>query len=568
MILVVGAGVAGLTCALEAVASGAEVELVTVGQLSPSVDALGGGNTALAQGGVAAAVGAGDDPAAHAADTLTAGAGLSDPEAVAELTVRGAESVRALIEHGFPADRSADGGIALGLEGAHGRARIVHSGGDRTGAALHAFLAARVTEARVAGRLRVTEHTVVEQLLRNGDRPEDTVFGAVLRTDGGIAVPRSVDAVVLATGGYAGLFPGSSNHLGAQGSGVVLAARAGAVLSDLEFVQFHPTVLPAIAGSGELVSEAVRGAGAVLRDGSGARFMLGRHPQAELAPRDVVSREIHRVLRERGERTVWLDATGIERHGGPGTLARRFPGVTRAVTERGLDWARDPIPVAPAAHYTMGGVASDLDGRTSVPGLFVAGEVAATGVHGANRLASNSLLEGLVFGNAAGRAAADWASSASGARAEWRGRGVGFQGLLADPGLLSVAAPDSGVGLPSAAAVGRQDSPTTLNDVREAIATGLGIERDAAGLQATAEVCAQSTLDAALLGSMICAAAEAREESRGAHQRSDFPDADPGVPRRSGLVLERAHPGGAALSLNGMPLVGTPDTPARSLSSC
>ncbi|GAA1630571.1 L-aspartate oxidase [Leucobacter chromiireducens] len=566
MILVVGSGVAGLSCALAAWAAGAEVELVTPGSLTPRADALGGGNTALAQGGVAAALGAGDDPAAHAADTLTAGAGLSDADAVRELTVAGAELVRDLILRGFPADLAADGCPALGLEGAHGRPRIVHSGGDRTGAALHDFLRARVCAALEEGRLTVTEHAVVERLLRIGDQPEDAVVGAVLRVGGGIAVPRSAAAVVLATGGYAGLFPGSSNHPGAQGSGVVLAARVGAVLADLEFVQFHPTVLAPVAagGSGDLVSEAVRGAGAVLRDGSGAQFMVGRHPQADLAPRDVVSREIHRVLRARAEPTVWLDATGIERDGGPGTLARRFPGITESVAARGLDWRREPIPVAPAAHYSMGGVASDLDGRTSVPGLFAAGEVASTGVHGANRLASNSLLEGLVFGTAAGRAAASWAHASGGDRPRWESRGAAFRRLLAEARTVPGAAAFG-------AARGAVPAPDAHAAVRAAISAGLGIERDAAGLRATAAVCAANTTDAALLGGLICAAALAREESRGAHLRADFPAPDPHAARRTALVCEPAPPFGVVPPGAGAATASTAATPsprARSLTSC
>lgn len=535
MIVIVGAGIAGLSCALAALEAGADVELVTPGRLCPGADDVAGGNTALAQGGVAAAIGPGDHPSEHRADTLTAGAGLVDGAAATQLTDLGAEMVRALIAAGLPVDRAADGSPALGLEGAHGRPRIVHSGGDRSGAALHAFLAERVRAAAAARRMTITEHTSATALGVGAG----AVTGVTLRTANGELIERTADAVVLATGGYAGVFPGTSNHVGARGSGIVIAARAGALLADLEFVQFHPTVLhpdpAAPAGTGELISEAVRGAGAVLRDGSGARFMVGRHPLAELAPRDVVSREIHRVLRQRGENTVWLDATGIERSEGPGALARRFPGIHESIVAHGLDWARDPVPVSPAAHYTMGGVATDLDGRTSVPGLFAAGEVSSSGVHGANRLASNSLLEGLVFGAAAGRAAAAFAGAGGAPRGQaasekhWPIRGAGLPALIRaavalrrDPNLASRGE--------SAAAV------------RDAIASGLGIERDEGGLRATARVCAGSASDEAVLGSLLSAAALARRESRGAHQRADFPQLDPALAVRRGLFLEQSAP--------------------------
>lgn len=524
MILVVGAGVAGLACALAAIAAGAEVELVTPGKLTA------GGNTAMAQGGVAAAVGPGDTPAAHLADTLAAGAGLVDELAAEVLTADGARIMRQLIASGLPVDRGPDGLPLFGLEGAHGAGRIVHSGGDRTGAALHAFLADRARAAARSGALRITEGTRAVSLLVEGG----AVVGARLRGEDaqGSGADRRAAAVVLATGGYAALFPRNTNHAGARGEGILLAARAGAVLADLEFVQFHPTALP----SGELVSEAVRGAGAVLRDAAGERFMLGRHPLAELAPRDVVSREIHRVIAAQrpvqsaarsaasstvpstASSTVWLDATGIERDGGPGTLARLFPGITEAVMANGLDWAREPIPVAPAAHYTMGGVASDLDGRSTVPGLFVAGEVASTGVHGANRLASNSLLEGLVFGERAARAAAQFvASGADG----WQA-GETLTRLARTAAVVETSA---AAGEPLGAGAHHLPTPPT---VTAAIASGLGIVRDEAGLREAAAACAAhpESSDAELAG-LVAAAALARRESRGAHQRGDYPDTDP-----------------------------------------
>ncbi|MFT4232136.1 MAG: FAD-binding protein, partial [Leucobacter sp.] len=304
----------------------------------------------------------------------------------------------------------------------------------------------------------------------------------------------------------------TSNHEGSRGEGIVLAARAGALVADLEFVQFHPTVL---AGSGALISEAVRGAGAVLRDGSGSRFMVGRHPLAELAPRDVVSRECQRAMRERGEDEVWLDATGIERDGGAGSLARRFPGIDAAVRARGFDWAREPVPVSPAAHYTMGGVASDLDGRTTVPGLFVAGEIASTGVHGANRLASNSLLEGLVFGERAGIAAVAFAGSGSGigpGAVGWELRGEGMRALAAS------AEPS---------AVGDREQREPADGALEASALdGLPAPHPGGELEA-----------GAVLVEMIRTAAAARTESRGAHQRPDHREADPSQAHRRAFVF-------------------------------
>lgn len=515
-VLVIGSGVAGLASTLSAAAAGANVTLVAAG----AELAERGGNTMLAQGGVAAAIGPDDDPALHAADTVAAGAGLVDPVAARVLTADGARAVRAIIADGFAVDRGASGAPIMGMEGAHSRHRIVHAGEDRSGATLHAYLRERVHRAMQDGRVSLVPGRIAERLIVQGG----AVRGAVLRSAAGLnsncpdaevrgisaTIALTADAVILATGGYAGLFPRSTNAADIRGEGLLLAASAGALLADLEFVQFHPTV---IHGTGALVSEAVRGAGAVLRDGSGRQFMRDAHERGDLAPRDVVSREIHRVLRERGEHAVWLDATGID------ALASRFPAITAAASTYGCDWTRDPIPVSPAAHYSMGGVATDLSARTSMPGLFAAGEVAATGVHGANRLASNSLLEGLVFGGRAGRAAAEFA-----ARPDWQ-TGETFTTLEQE--LLVVASP---AGLPSCSASApnspaHDDAATT---VAAAIASGLGIVRDAPDLHAAAEVFAtHAVLPAAQLAALIAAAATARTESRGAHQRDDYPQADP-----------------------------------------
>ena len=533
--LVLGSGVAGLSCAIAAASAGAQVMLVTPGEFdfeAGSASELAGGNTALAQGGIAAAVGEGDDPRLHAEDTAAAGAGLVDAVAAAQLTARGAEAVRALIDDGFAVDRRPDGSLSLGLEAAHGRARIVHAGEDRTGASLHAFLRARLRPLVQGGRIGLTERSTAVSLLSDAG----AVTGAVLRdADGQLSAVRA-DAVVLATGGYAALYAETSNHVGAKGEGIVLAARLGAVVADLEFVQFHPTVL---AGTGFLISEAVRGAGAVLRDGSGDRFMLRAHEAAELAPRDVVSRTVHRVLRERGESHVWLDATGIEREHGAGTLAERFPSITAATHRRGYDWAREPVPVAPAAHYTMGGIVTDLDARTSLPGLFAAGEVSSTGVHGANRLASNSLLEGLVFGARAAHAGLAYMRPRAQGGGEWAPNGEVASGLMARaqriPG--GDAMPGSAVAAGAARGAAGPGDAASETTVRAALDRGLGIERDAAGLS---EVCAVAEAHEGMvaeLAAMIARSAEARTESRGAHQRADFPQADDAQRRRNSWFL-------------------------------
>lgn len=525
MMLVIGSGVAGLSCAIAAASAGEDVVLATPGEIdavSGRASSLAGGNTALAQGGIAAALGAEDRPELHALDTIAAGAGLVDGEAARQLTESGAAEVAALIAGGFAVDRVAGGGLSLGLEAAHGLARIVHAGEDRTGAALHAFLIERFLGWVTAGRIELLQRTSAVSLLEDSG----AVSGALLRGESGSLSAVGADSVVLATGGYAALYPETSNHAGARGEGIVLAARLGAVVADLEFVQFHPTVL---AGTGTLISEAVRGAGGVLLDRRGARFMTAVDPRAELAPRDIVSRAVHRSMRASGDDRVWLDATGIEHAQGSGTLARRFPALTAATRAQGFDWTREAVPVAPAAHYTMGGVVTDLDGRTSLPGLFAAGEVANTGVHGANRLASNSLLEGLVFGARAARAAIAYASGPG----DWRLRGAEAVRLVesAEVSQHDFPAADDSV-----------SAPENERLVRSVVASGLGIERDAAGLRTVLDtVRGRSGMSAELAG-MIASAALARSESRGAHQRLDHAVTEKAQGLRRSWVM-RPRPG-------------------------
>ncbi|GAA1486734.1 L-aspartate oxidase [Brachybacterium fresconis] len=416
-VLVVGSGIAGLTAALRA-SRHADVLLVTKTELAD-------GSTRHAQGGIAGALDPSDSPAAHARDTLAAGAGLGETEAVRVLCQGGPDAIADLIARGVDFDRAADGTYACGLEGAHGRPRILHAGGDATGRAIVDALVAAVrvqAAGESTGSLTVLEHAALEDLLVQDGR----VVGAELLTADGSRRPVHASATVLATGGAGQLFSHTTNPVVATGDGIAAAWRAGAALEDLEFYQFHPTAL-AVPGS-FLLSEAVRGEGAVLRDEQGRRFLPGIDPRAELAPRDVVARAIAQVMAVQDGRPVLLDATGI----GAERLRERFPTIDAAVRAAGFDWGSRPVPVTPAAHYWMGGIRTDLEGRTSLPGLSAAGECARTGVHGANRLASNSLLEGAVFGARAGDAAAGAARAGVGLTGAARA-GVGLTGAAELP---------------------------------------------------------------------------------------------------------------------------------------
>ena len=405
-LIVVGSGIAGLYAALLATDAGADVVLLSKGKLRHS-------NTWYAQGGISAVLGGpapGDTVAAHIADTLQAGAGHCDEAAVRLMCMEARRDIAGLRRFGVQFDCGSDGGPALGLEAAHSAPRILHAGGDATGAKVAGALIRSVLTRQAEGALTVLTSAHATSLLQQDGKATGVEF-----LQDGIRATVHGDAVLLATGGAGQLFAQTTNPAVATADGLALAVRAGAEVADLEFFQFHPTCLvsgtdaanpaaaPGLDQDPLLISEAVRGEGALLVDGNGKRFMRAYHPDAELAPRDVVSRSIALHLAKLGDPNghVYLDARAIEAAKGQGFLAKRFPTLTQRTLDAGIDWTRELVPVAPAAHYWMGGVHTDLHARTTVPGLYAAGELACTGVQGANRLASNSLLEGLVFGRRA-----------------------------------------------------------------------------------------------------------------------------------------------------------------------
>jgi len=534
--IIIGSGIAGLWTAWRLAAEGQPSLVLTKGKLADSA-------SAWAQGGIAVALGPGDSPSQHAADTLAAGDGMSDPEAVKVLTNEGPDRIRELLAMGAVFDRGPDGALRLGLEAAHTRPRIIHAGGDQTGAALVAFLTEKVRRHPLIEILRYTE---VAALRHDGHR----VTG-VLAIRGRDAVELEAPHVVLATGGVGQLYAVTTNPLVATGDGWALAWRAGAELRDIEFLQFHPTALklPGV-NPAPLITEAVRGAGGILVDRDGRRFAFDADPRGELAPRDVVARAVATADATGG---AWLDAREI------GDFPVRFPGVTRILGEHGLDPARDLIPVAPALHYAMGGVRTDLAGRTLREGLWAVGEVASTGVHGANRLASNSLLEGLVFadrvaralvasGNGTGDPAPVWADSPRRPVPARRSESFTARWRQAPPIRYPVPAfPPAGRRDP-----GRRSADDAVQGVlarmREIMTTEVALVRTEVGLRrarrALAELARQIPPEAwrstnqLLVARLITHAALRRRESRGGHRRLDYPPVAtplPGTRKREGL---------------------------------
>ncbi len=483
-VVVVGTGVAGLVAALAAYRRGRRVVVLSKARETA---------TFYAQGGIAVVLPDADDSVeAHVNDTIAVGGGLCDPEAVRSIVAAGYDAVGELVTDGARFDETAPGRWALTREGGHTRRRIIHAGGDATGAEVQRALDS------AAARLDIRRDHVALQILRD----DDTVTGVLVRNEDGAGIIHA-PSVILATGGLGHVYAATTNPSGSTGDGIALALWAGVPVRDIEFVQFHPTMLYSENSGGRrpLITEALRGEGAILVDSQGNSVTEGVHPMGDLAPRDVVAAAVNARLSATGDPCAYLDARGISR------FAERFPTVAAACAAAGVDPTRQPIPVVPGAHYSCGGVATDVYGRTELPGLFAAGEAARTGMHGANRLASNSLLEGLVVGGRAGRLAAEHASAAGPVRAQ--------------------------------VSQDRRQETVNRDILQRNMSQYASVVRDADGLHRLEAVLAdaravqpasrESFEDAALTitARAIAAAALARTESRGCHHRSDHPDTDP-----------------------------------------
>ncbi|QWG19730.1 L-aspartate oxidase [Bradyrhizobium sediminis] len=508
-VVIVGGGLAGLFCALKLAP-----RPVTVISAAP----LGqGASTAWAQGGIAAAVADGDSAEAHAADTVAVGAGLVDEAIALGLAREAGARIHDLLRYGVAFDRDLEGRLAVGREAAHSARRIVHVRGDMAGKAI---ISALIEAVRNTPSIRVIEGTIAEALL-TGD---GAVTGLQLRPAGdALARPTTIASrtVVLATGGIGHLYAVTTNPAEAGGVGLAIAARAGAVIADPEFVQFHPTAIMAGRDPAPLATEALRGEGATLINGNGERFMQALHPLAELAPRDIVARGVFAEIA--AGRGAFLDATrAIGAH-----FAEKFPTVHASCLAAGIDPATQPIPIAPAAHYHMGGIAVDAHGRSSIAGLWAGGEVSSTGAHGANRLASNSLLEAVVY---AARIAEDIAGSAIPAPARPSAASISQRNITMPPG----AEASLRTMMTSHVGVIRDG-----DRLAQAMRSFAAIERD------TGNIALRNTATTALL---VAASAWTRRESRGAHYRSDHPAEKPALARRTMTTLAAAREVAASLA--------------------